>query len=39
MCNFSAEGSIVHEEDIEILDVVYDKLFKAIGEIKFGGIV
>jgi hypothetical protein len=37
--NFTAEGSVIHEEDIEILGVVDEELLEAVGEEKLGCIV
>lgn len=31
MSDFCTEGSVVHEENIEVLDVVNQELFKSIG--------
>ena len=30
MGDFSAEGSIIHEEDVEVLDVVHYKLLETV---------
>ena len=32
--NFGAEGSVIHEKDIEVLDVVDDKLFELVWKIE-----
>ena len=37
--DFSAEGSIVHEEDVEILNVVHDEFLEAVGEMESGLLV
>ena len=37
--NFSAEGAVVHEEDIKILDIVNNKLLETVGKEVLGGIV
>ena len=39
MCNLSTEGSVIHEEDIEILGVVDDELLQSVGEEELGGVV
>jgi hypothetical protein len=39
VCDFSAEGAVVHEEDIEILGVVDDELLQPVGEEELGGVV
>ena len=39
MSDLSAEGSVVHEEDVEVLGVVNDEFLQAIGEEELGGVV
>ena len=39
MGDFCAEGAVVHEEDIKILDIVDDKLLESVGKEVLGGIV
>jgi hypothetical protein len=39
MSNLGTESSVIHEEDIEVLDVVDDKLFKTVREEEFSGVV
>ena len=34
--DFSAEGSIVHQENVEVLGVFDEELFKAVGEMESG---
>ena len=36
MSDFGAEGSIVHEEDVEVLGVSDEELFEAVGEMESG---
>jgi hypothetical protein len=37
--DFSAEGSVVHEEDVEVFGVVDDELLETVGEVVLGGVV
>ena len=37
--DLSAEGSVIHEEDIKILGVVDDEFLQAVGEEELGGVV
>ncbi len=39
MSNLSAEGAVVHEEDVKILGVVDNKLLEAVGKIVLGCVV
>jgi hypothetical protein len=39
MCDFSAEGAVVHEEDVEVLGVVDEELLESVGEEVLGGVV
>ena len=39
VCDFSAEGSVVHEKNFEIFDIVDDELLEAVGEVVLGGVV
>jgi len=37
--DFAAEGTVVHEEDVEILGVVNHELLEAVGQEELGGVV
>jgi hypothetical protein len=37
--DFCAEGAVVHEEDVEILDVMNNELLESVGKEEFGGVV
>ena len=39
MCDLSTEGPVVHEQDIEILDIMDYKFLKAVREEELGGVV
>ena len=39
MCDLSAEGSVVHEEDVEVLRIMDYKFLQAVGEEELGGVV
>ena len=39
MCDLSAEGPVVHEEDVEILNIMDYKFLQAVREEELGGIV
>ncbi len=39
MGDLGAEGSVVHEEDVEVLGVVNDEFLQAVGKEKLGGVV
>ena len=39
MGDLCAVGAVVHEEDVEVLDVLDDEFFKAVGEVVPGGLV
>ena len=39
MSDFAAEGTVVHEEDVEILGVVNHELLEAVGQEELGGVV
>lgn len=39
MGNLCAVGAVVHEEDVEVLDVLDDEFFKAVGEVVPGLLV
>ena len=39
MCDFSSEGPVVHEQDVEFLCIVDDKLLETVGKVEFGGVV
>ena len=39
VCDFSAEGSVVHEKNFEIFGIVDDELLEAVGEVVLGGVV
>ena len=36
MSDFSTEGTIVHQEDVKVANVMYKELFEAIGEMESG---
>jgi hypothetical protein len=37
--DFSAEGAVVHQQDVEVLRVVHYELFEAVGKIVLRGVV
>ena len=39
MGDLCAVGAVVHEEDVEVLDVLDDEFFKAVGEVVPGLLV
>lgn len=39
MCDLSAEGPVVHEEDIEVLNIMDYKFLQAVREEELGGVV
>ena len=39
MCDFSAESSIVHEEDVEILDITNNEFLEAVREMVSGFLI
>lgn len=39
VCDLSTEGAVVHEEDVEVLGIMDEKLLESVGEEVLGGIV
>ena len=39
MRDLCAEGPVVHEQHIEILDIVHHELLESVGQVELGGVV
>jgi len=39
VCDFGAEGSVVHKQDVKVFSVVDHKLLEPVGEVVLSGVV
>ena len=39
MSNFCAESSIVHEENVQVADIMNEEFFKTIGQVESGFLI
>jgi hypothetical protein len=39
VCDLSAESSVVHEEDIEVLRIVNHKFLESVGKEELGSVI